>query len=97
MRRKWMACVLLASLLVAGGCYHVQVTTGQPASADAVEKRWAHGFLWGLIPPSEVETSGRCTSGVAKFESRHSFLNMLVGWVTLWIYTPMEIRATCAK
>jgi hypothetical protein len=33
---------------------------------------------------------------VAKVETRHSFLNQLVGILTLGIYTPMHIKVTCA-
>jgi hypothetical protein len=30
-------------------------------------------------------------------ETRLSFLNQLVGFLTLGIYTPMDIRVTCAE
>jgi hypothetical protein len=33
---------------------------------------------------------------VAKVETQHTFLNQLVGFLTLGIYTPMQIRVTCA-
>ena len=60
--------------------------------ARLLEGAWTAG-----VPPDEVETRARCTNGVAKFESRLGFLNLLVGWLTLRIYTPMEIRVTCAR
>ena len=48
------------------------------------------------MPPATVETAQKCPSGVAKVESRLSFLNMLVGALTYSIYTPMEITVSCA-
>jgi Bor protein len=48
------------------------------------------------VPPSTVSTAEKCPKGVAKVETQHTFLNQLVGALTLEIYTPMQIRVTCA-
>jgi hypothetical protein len=39
----------------------------------------------------------RCQNGPAEVETQHSFVNQLVGFLTLGIYTPMEIKVTCAN
>jgi hypothetical protein len=44
-----------------------------------------------------VETAAKCPNGVARVETRLSFLNQLVSGLTLGIYTPMEIVVTCAE
>lgn len=44
-----------------------------------------------------MATAARCPTGVAKVETQLSFVNMLVGFLTLSIYTPMDIRVTCAE
>ncbi len=96
-----MQCVLklsVAGLLVAAmGCYHATVDTGLTPSTVVVEKAWASGWIFGLVPPSTVETKSKCPSGVAKVETQHSFLNMLVGGLTAGIYTPMSIKVTCSQ
>ncbi|MEX0945669.1 MAG: hypothetical protein WDZ38_08320, partial [Balneolaceae bacterium] len=38
-----------------------------------------------------------CSNGVARVETRHSFLNMLASAITFSIYSPMEITVTCAS
>ena len=87
-------------MLVAGlaliGCYHATVETGLPAGTETVEKGFAAGWIYGLVPPSTVSTAGRCRTGVAKVETQLSFVNMLVGDLTLGIFTPMSIKVTCA-
>lgn len=88
---------LLAGLLLVAGCYHATVETGLQPSPQTVEKRWASGWIFGLVPPSTVSTQEKCPTGVAKVETQLSFLNQLVGVLTLGIYTPMDIRATCAQ
>jgi hypothetical protein len=87
---------LLVGMVALVGCYHATIDTGAKPSSVVVQKRWASSWLFGVVPPSTIETTGRCTSGVAKVETKLSFLNQLVSVVTLSIYTPMEIRVTCA-
>ncbi|HEY6159199.1 MAG TPA: Bor family protein [Gemmatimonadales bacterium] len=88
----------VAGLLVVGtACYHATVETGLTPSTVVVEKAWASGWIYGLVPPSTVETKSKCPSGAAKVETQHSFLNMLVGALTGGIYTPMAIKVTCAQ
>src|SRR5207249_9717797 len=58
---------------------------------------WASGWLWGLVPPSTIETASKCPQGVAKVETQLSFLNQLVEGLTLGIYSPMSIKVTCAQ
>lgn len=89
--------VLVVCLLVgAGGCYHATVETGAPPAAETITKGWAAGWIYGLVPPSLVETAQRCPNGVAKVETQLSFANQLVSLLTLGIFTPMDIRVTCA-
>ena len=89
--------VLLLGMAVGStGCYHATVETGAPPSAETVSKAWAAGWIYGLVPPSTVETAQKCTSGVARVETQLSFANQLVSLLTLGIFTPMEIKVTCA-
>jgi hypothetical protein len=86
----------LLALVVASGCYHAVISTGLQASSDVIVKPWAHSFVYGLVPPAVTETAQRCPNGVARVETRHSFLNGLVGVLTWSLYTPIEITVTCA-
>jgi len=89
----------LTTLFIAlfiSGCYHAQVTTGLEPSAQVYEQTFAHGWVYGLVPPSTVRAQEQCNSGVARVETRLSFVNMLVSNLTLGLYTPMHIKVTCA-
>jgi hypothetical protein len=94
MRIRRAAAILAAFALT--GCYHAVIQTGRPESSDVISIKWANGFIFGLVPPPVVETASRCTNGVAKVETQHSFLNMLAQFVTFSLYTPMQIDVTCA-
>ena len=78
------------------GCYHATVETGLTASAEVMEESFASGWVYGLVPPSTISTQAKCKHGVAKVETQLSFVNQLVGIITLGIYTPMNIKVTCA-
>jgi len=88
---------LLIFLTVGGtGCYHATVETGLTPSAEVIEESFASGWIYGLVPPSTVATQAKCKHGVAKVETQLSFVNQLVSIITLYIYTPMNIKVTCA-
>jgi hypothetical protein len=88
---------LLTAMLGAGACYHATIDTGLAPSNQVVEKSFAAAWIEGLVPPSTVETASKCPHGAAKVETQLSFVNMLVGAITLGIYTPMSIKVTCAE
>ena len=84
-------------MVVLSGCsYHATIETGLPPSNETVEEPWAASWIFGLVPPSTVETAARCPDGVARVETKLSFLNGLVSALTFSIFTPMHITVTCA-
>lgn len=87
----------LISLLLLTGCYAASIDTGRPPSNKVIKKSFAACWIYGLIPPKTVETAAQCPDGVSKVETQLSFVNMLVGGLTLGIYTPMQIVVTCAE
>ena len=78
------------------GCYHAKVTTGLSPGTVTIDKPFATGWLFGLVPPSTVEAASECTNGVARVETKISFVNGLVSAITFNLYTPMHITVTCA-
>ncbi len=90
------ATALMLGSITTSGCYHATVISGATPSTEVVEQKWAHSFLWGIVPPATVDAAAKCPNGLAKVETQHSFLNGLVAVVTFGIYTPIQITATCA-
>ena len=88
--------ILVSLLFIMSGCYHAQVTTGLEASNQVYKKAWATSFIAGLIPPDMIDATEHCDNGVAKVETRHSFLNLVAQAITFSIFSPMEITVTCA-
>lgn len=78
------------------GCYKATIQTGLTPSGEIIKNEWAHGFVYGLVPPDTVATASRCPNGVAQVQTQHSFLNMLAQFLTWGIYSPMTIEVQCA-
>ncbi len=95
---KHLLFVLLLGItsLLSFSCYHARIETGLEPSAKVVERSFAAGWVYGLVPPKTVKAAEECSEGVAVVETQISFVNGLVGALTLGIYTPMNIRVTCA-
>lgn len=87
---------LAALVFASAGCYHATIDTGLEPSDQVLRKGFARSWIYGLVPPDIVDTAAKCPHGVARVETRISFVNGLVGAITFNIFTPMEITVTCA-
>jgi hypothetical protein len=94
MKARYLGLICFIALTTA--CYHATIDTGLTPSTVTIEKHWANGWILGLVPPSPVETAQKCPNGVAKVDTQLSFANQLVNFLTFGIYTPMDIKVTCA-
>ncbi len=91
------AAAILLALVPLGACYHATIETGLSPSTQVIEQTFASSWIYGLVPPKTVQTASQCPGGAARVETEHSFVNQLVGFLTLGIYTPMHITVTCAQ
>ena len=92
-----LAAIACAALLVStAACFHATIETGLAPSTTVIEEPFASGWIYGLVPPNTVSTQAKCPRGVSKVETQHSFVNMLVSLITFDIYTPIDIKVTCA-
>ena len=83
-------------VLSSAGCYHAIIETGAAPGNEIIAQPWASGWIYGLVPPKPISAASKCKSGVARVDTQLSFVNQLVSILTLGIYTPMDIRVTCA-
>ena len=94
MRSKSLALVVGSLLL--SGCYHVTVVSGTTPAPTVVDKPWQLSFIYGLVPPAELNVKQECPNGIHKVETETSFLNGLVGGITYSLFTPVHAKVTCS-
>src|SRR5258708_38943732 len=95
MRRLRIPALLIA--VMCAGCYHVTVVTGAPPAPRPIDKQWQLGWVYGLVPPPELDVKEPCPLGISKVETERSFLNGLVSGLTYSIFAPMHTTVTCAS
>lgn len=90
------ALFLLSALLVAStGCHQVIIDSGREPSPTVHHDEWNIAFAAAIFP-AQVDASEYCGGEWARVETKQSFLNMVVGWLTFGIITPMETKIVCA-
>jgi hypothetical protein len=94
-KKRWVSGSLL--VLCTAGCFHQVVNTGRTPGTTVVDKPWVSTWLWGLVAAQPVDVRQQCPSGVAVITTEQSFVNGLVGAITLGIYTPQHVTVTCAS
>ena len=95
--RRLSPILLACAAMLSAGCYRITVQSGAPAAATpAVNIPWAHGFVYGLVPPSPVNVASQCQQGVATVVTQQSFINGLAQFLTWSLYSPQTITVTCA-
>lgn len=95
MTRAGVAGALAATLLLTG-CFHQVVETGLPAGGTVVTKSWAPSYIFGLVAGQPIDVRQQCPGGIAYASTRMTFPNGLVGMITFGLFTPHEVKITCA-
>ena len=91
------AVTLAAVFLVASACYHQVVRTGRAPGTMVIDKSWTPTWIFGLVPATPIDVTQQCRNGVALVETQQTVPNVLVGIITLGIYTPVNVKVTCAS
>ncbi len=95
-RRPFTALAVALALTATTACFHAVVETGRPAGTTIVQKPWVNTFVFGLVGAKPIDVTAQCPGGVARVETQQTFLNGLIGGLTLGIYTPQSATITCA-
>jgi len=94
--RALRAALAVSAFALTTGCYHQVVNTGLPASSTVVQKSFHPTWIFGLVQAQPIDVRQQCPSGIALAGTRMTFVNGLVGVLTLGIFTPHEVTITCA-
>jgi len=107
--RSYAEHFLLVALLVGfcvsfSGCLKAEVTTGKQPANETVELGWAHGFVYGIVPPTNgpLEVGDQCENGIATVTFKQTFIQGLAQSAASSIiggfpwYNPQRLTATCA-
>lgn len=94
-RRIALAAIIPGLLAALTACSPVTYQTGLKMAGEShIESQIF--FLWGLIGESNVFLDQICPSGVAWFQSRHTFVDGLIGTFTIGLVHPLTVEVVCS-
>jgi hypothetical protein len=94
--RRTAVGILLLTACVFSGCFKHSVRDERKKPGTGVTDEWKPYLVLGLVPMGKQTLTSQCPSGIALYEVKHSFLNGLLGAVTLNLFTPMTVSFACA-
>ena len=94
--KKMLLATALALLIT--GCAQ-QTFTVQNKPAAVAPKGITHRFFVSGIRQKTVDAAKICggAESIVKTETQQTFVNGLLGFITLGIYTPLEARVYCSQ
>ena len=96
-RRSIRSALTAAMFVLSTGCYHTIITTNATPGTEVHHEAFKPAFINGLVPAT-VDASSYCAGKRwARVETQQSFVNVLVSIVTFGIFTPMDVKVTCAQ
>jgi Bor protein len=96
--KRTLSLMTLSAIFLAGGCFSTTyVAKSAVASPTKVEQKM-NFFFWGLSGTGEVNVPEACSGrSAAKINTQHTFVNGLLGIITLGIYVPRTAFITCSQ
>jgi len=81
------------------GCLKTEITTGKQPANETVELDWAHGLVYGIVPPtnSPLQVGDQCENGVSEVYFRQTFVQVIVQGLSSSLYSPQRFTVTCAS
>ncbi|MRV82211.1 lipoprotein bor [Staphylococcus aureus] len=96
---KKMLLATALALLITGCAQHTFTVQNKPAAVAPTETITQHFFVSGIGQKTTVDAPKICggAENVVKTETQKTFVNGLLGFITLGIYTPLEARVYCSQ
>ena len=92
-------CYSLPLALLITGCAQQTFTVQNKPAAVAPGNHHHHSSVSGIGQKKTVDAAKICggAENVVKTETQQTFVNGLLGFITLGIYTPLEARVYCSQ
>ena len=95
--RKYLVVPLLCAALASAGCNKVTYVNPTLQANGVSHDGWGHFFLWGLVGSKTVAVHELCANGqVARIQTKFSFGNMFLYFITAGLYAPRKWEVDCA-
>lgn len=94
-RRRVSAAIALGIVFTLLGCHTMRFEVGTGQVGQVVHDRKSF-FIGGLVPTKNVDLAAFCPNGAVTIEEETTFVDGLLSFFTLSIYTPRSSTYYCA-
>ncbi len=88
--------LLVSAALLSGACYKVTYVNPGTAPSGVVQDTKGHFLIFGIVGTAEIHAEAMCPGGVHQVVSKESFIDLVLGAITIGIYTPRTYEIECA-
>ncbi|MCA9493205.1 MAG: hypothetical protein KC621_24910 [Myxococcales bacterium] len=94
--RSFVVAAALSSMLP--GCYSAKMYSANATASRTERTAVVNSFLFGIVPVNDVNLDALCgEKGFAQVKTSINGWGLLASTVTMGLYTPITVRATCAE
>ena len=94
---KKMLLATALALLITGCAQQTFTVQNKPAAVAPKETITHHFFVSGIGQKKTVDAAKICGGAENVKKTQQTFVNGLLGFITLGIYTPLEARVYCSQ
>lgn len=96
--KRTLCLITLSAMFLAGGCYSQTYISKTATPSTAKTERKMNFYFWGLSGTGEINVPEVCGGRPAsRINTQHTFVNGLLGVITLGIYVPRTAFITCSQ
>ena len=95
LKKALLTLLLCTAAAMQSNCYKT-VYHSPKAAPGIVHEGTNQHFIGGLINESIVDAQQLCPKGIAQYRYEQSFVDGLIGFLTMGLYTPASWSITCA-
>ena len=88
---------LAATAMLAGACNKVTYVNPQVPRGGAVHSETGHFFIFGLVGEKTIPVYQMCPNGVARVVSKFTFIDAILGAITINLYSPRSYEIECGR
>ncbi len=97
MKSKARVALLLSVAIAGPACSKVTYVNPGTMPSGRVVVSTGHFFLFGLAGHHDIDGVGACPTGIAAVVSKFTFLDSVLGFITLGLYAPRTYALYCGQ
>lgn len=88
--------LLVCAALALGACNKVTYVNPGTAPSGVIQRTKGHFLIAGIVGTADIHAEAMCPGGVHQVVSKQTFVDLVLSFITILIYTPRTYDIECA-